>query len=147
MGKNLLIKIDHRLCLLAFLNLMKDKFREEGEYQKTFPEAFPNEYNNVIFLKEDDRYYKEMKEEDRNKLEEVGHKYWEIYKSKGLSTAEIKKRQELYGKNKIPEKKNMIWTIRLLKEWTSLYSLLLWSASLLSFIVYAMDITNTSNVL
>jgi magnesium-transporting ATPase (P-type) len=128
------------------MNLMKDKFREEGEYRKTLPEPFPKEYSNELFVKEDDRCFKEMPEDKKNDLDEVGKKYWNMYKYRGLSSAEVKKRQELYGKNKRPEKKALSWVIQLLKQWTSLFAILLWSASVLSFVVYAMDPSTSSYV-
>ncbi len=125
---------------------MKDKFREEGEASKTFTEPFPAEFKNELIIKEDDKDFKEMPEDRKKKVEELGKKYWEIYKHNGLSSSEVKKRQDLYGKNKLPIKGKTHWTILLLKEWTNLFANLLWGAAILAFIGYGLDPSDASNV-
>ena len=125
---------------------MKEKFRDAGEISKTLPESFPEEFRNELILKEDDKDFKEMSEERRKAVENAGKKFWEMYKSNGLTDAEVKKRQELYGKNKLPEKKKTHWTILLLKEWTNLFANLLWVAAILSFLGYGLDTSDSSNV-
>lgn len=125
---------------------MRDKFRDESEAQKTLPEAFPEDYKKELLLKEDEKDFKEMSDERKRKVEELGKKYWDIYKSNGLSNDEVKKRQELYGKNKLPEKKKTHWTIVLLHEWTNLFANLLWAAAVLAFLGYGLDTSDASNV-
>jgi Cation transporter/ATPase, N-terminus. len=51
------------------------------------------------------------------------------------------------GDNVLTEKKKTPWYIQLLHEMVGFFSLLLWAGALLSFIAYALDSSDPSNVI
>jgi magnesium-transporting ATPase (P-type) len=63
-----------------------------------------------------------------------------------LNDDEVKKRQARDGPNKLPDKKKVPEIVKFVLEITNVFSLLLWAAALLSFIGYALDTSDPSNV-
>jgi magnesium-transporting ATPase (P-type) len=65
---------------------------------------------------------------------------------KGLTTQTAGDRLKSEGLNQLKEKKQLPWIVRLLKEMIGVFSDLLWAGSVLSFIAYGLDKSDTSNV-
>jgi len=57
----------------------------------------------------------------------------------GLTETQAAERLEKYGPNALSEKKGTPWYVRLLKEMTGPFSLLLWGGAILCFIGYFLD--------
>lgn len=66
--------------------------------------------------------------------------------TKGLTSADAAERNLKEGDNVLTQKKLTPWWVKLLKEWTSPFGLLLWGGSLLCFIAYVIDSSDPSNV-
>ena len=69
----------------------------------------------------------------------------EVLKS-GLSTDEASKRNAEFGDNQLTEKKKIPWYIKLVHEFISFFSILLWAGAVMSFIVYALSPSDPSNL-
>lgn len=65
---------------------------------------------------------------------------------RGLSSGEVDRRIKEDGLNKLTEKPPTPWYIVFLKELTGFFSLLLWTASILCFIGYALAPSDPSNL-
>lgn len=66
--------------------------------------------------------------------------------TKGLTSESAKDRNLKEGDNVLTQKKLTPWWVKLIKEWTSPFGLLLWGGALLCFIAYALDSSDPSNV-
>jgi len=64
----------------------------------------------------------------------------------GLSTSVANERLKDFGKNVLKERMKVHWSIKFLREFTSLFAIMLWIACLLSFISYAMLPSDPSNM-
>ena len=64
----------------------------------------------------------------------------------GLATDDAVKRNEEFGDNMLSVKKKTPWYVKLLEEFISFFAILLWIGSALSFIVYAINPEDPSNV-
>lgn len=64
----------------------------------------------------------------------------------GLTEASAAEKLQKFGMNALSERKGVPWFIRLLKEMTGPFSLLLWVGSLLCLIGFAMDTSDLSNL-
>lgn len=60
----------------------------------------------------------------------------------GLTETQAAERLEKNGPNALSEKKGTPWYVRLLKEMTGPFSLLLWAGSILCFIGYFLDMAD-----
>ena len=65
---------------------------------------------------------------------------------KGITSQTASERLKSEGLNQLKEKKQLPWIVRLLKEMIGVFSDLLWAGSVLSFIAYGLDRSDTSNV-
>lgn len=66
--------------------------------------------------------------------------------TEGLSTAEADKRHAEQGDNTLSQKVLSPWYIKLIHEFTSFFSLMLWISAILCFIAYGLDSTDKSNI-
>ena len=64
----------------------------------------------------------------------------------GLTESQAAERLEKNGPNALSEKKGTPWYIRLLKEMTGPFSLLLWAGAILCLIGFFMDMSDQSNL-
>ena len=64
----------------------------------------------------------------------------------GLRDDQVGQLLAKYGLNKLAEKKKTPWYLKFLKELTNFFALLLWVASILCIIAYAIDTTDPSNL-
>lgn len=67
-------------------------------------------------------------------------------KDTGLSQVEATERLKKYGPNQLPEHKQLPCIVKLLLEYVGILQGLLWTASLLCFINYALTPSDPSNV-
>jgi sodium/potassium-transporting ATPase subunit alpha len=94
-------------------------------------------------LKEAEKF-KAMKEH-KIPLEEL---YLELKTSpeKGVTDEQAKDLNKLHGDNALTEKKKTPWYVKLIHEFISVFAILLWSASILAFVAYALTPTDVSNL-
>lgn len=64
----------------------------------------------------------------------------------GLSTEEAIRRNQEEGDNTLAEKKKVPWYMKLIHEFTSFFSMLLWIGAIFCFVAYGLDTTDPSNV-
>lgn len=64
----------------------------------------------------------------------------------GLTDAEVERRIEKYGENKLSERKKTPWYMKLIHELTTFFSLLLWMGGFLCFFAYGIDSSDKSNL-
>ncbi len=64
----------------------------------------------------------------------------------GLTTAQAAEKAKIFGPNKLKERDTFPWYVKLLLEMVGLYSCILWAGSALSFLGYALDSSDPSNV-
>ena len=64
----------------------------------------------------------------------------------GITLQTAKQRAKAEGLNQLKEKKQLPWIIRLLKEMIGIFADLLWVGSVLAFIAYGLDTSDTSNI-
>ena len=64
----------------------------------------------------------------------------------GLHDAEALKRNKLHGDNKLSEKEKDPWWLKLFREMTNGFSLMLWAGALLCIVAYALSPTDASNL-
>ena len=64
----------------------------------------------------------------------------------GLTSQEAKDRNLKQGDNVLTEKVSTPWWVKLLKEWTAPFALVLWAGALLCFIAYAFSPSDPSNM-
>jgi len=66
--------------------------------------------------------------------------------SKGLTTDQAKEKLAIYGPNKLKEPEVHPWYVRLLAEFFTLMACVLWIGAILSYVGYALDREDPSNV-
>ena len=66
--------------------------------------------------------------------------------TEGLSSEEAEKRHAEQGDNTLTQKVTSPWYMKLIHEFTSFFSLMLWIGAVLCFIAYGLDTTDKSNV-
>jgi len=67
-------------------------------------------------------------------------------KEGGLSTPKAEELLHTLGENNLTEKKGTPWYIKLIKEYTGFFSMLLWIAGILCFIAYGLDSSSMDNL-
>jgi magnesium-transporting ATPase (P-type) len=133
--------------MAAFFEQMKLEFKDKSQIEKTFngysqDEILESKINDWTY---DEYMIKQIPEKEKNIIERYGETVMQAYIRNGLSSEEVKLRQE-GGLNKLPDKKKTPGYIKFLLEISNVFSLLLWFGAILSLIGYFLAPSDMSNV-
>lgn len=140
---------DHKWIPAAFFENSKQSFKIPSEINNVYENYTdtPNDLpKDLADLSEEQNSYQNLREEDKKRLKVYGGEVQNQYLKAGLTSAEVDKRREEDGPNKLPDKKKTHWTVLLFHELTSVFSLLLWAAGILAIIAYILAPEDASNL-
>ena len=140
---------DHKWIVASFFLNYKKSFLFPEEISQTFQELENSPEENsrdIINFTEDYLEYKKLDTNTKKKLKKYGRKLQDKYLARGLSNKEVTKRQEVYGPNKLFEKKQFHWSFSFLSEITSLFSMMLWMVGNLAVMAFGINPEDTSNL-
>ena len=139
---------DQKLNRLAFFENMKKLFLDKSQIGKTFKnvnvdyEKLPEK----ILDLEEGALPKHLTDFQVDYIDQMGKEMEKQYIENGLSKEEVELRQKTYGPNALPEPKKTPKIILFLREISSVFSILLWIAAILSFVAYGLDPTDMGNM-
>ena len=140
---------DHKWIPAAFFENYKKSFQFPDEMEKLYKEykSTPSHINKeVAEYTVDNAVYNSLDFKTKDDLKKYGIELQTKYLSVGLSKKEVDKRTEIDGPNKLPEVKKTHWSIKLIHELTTVFSILLWVGGVLAIIAYALTPTDPSNL-
>lgn len=139
---------DHLLIPVSFFEKLRTKFHSPEEENKTFGSEIKgsNLEVNLSNLELNRPPYINHDESIKANLRSLGENLQTSYLQKGLTINEVKRRREIDGPNKLPEKKKGHWSLELIHELTTVFSMLLWLGGLLAIIEYVINPSDTSNL-
>ena len=139
---------DQKLIKLSFFEGMKKLFLDKSQISKTFKDVnidYEKLPEKILDL-EEGALPKNLTEFQLNYIEMKGNEMEKEYIENGLSKEEVELRQKTYGPNSLPEPKKTPKIIKFLGEISSVFSILLWIAAILSFIAYGLDSSDMGNM-
>ena len=139
---------DQKLNKFSFFESLRKLFLDKSQINKTYNgihidySMLPDNYNDL----EEGVYPKNLTEEQIKYIELKANELERTYLENGLSKEEVELRQKTYGPNSLPEPKQTPKIVKFLNEISSVFSILLWIAALLSFLAYGLDTTDMGNM-
>lgn len=140
---------DHKWFTTAFFYHYQKSFKLSDEIPKVYGKFadYPAIVTkNIDILVEGSNEYTKLHESIKEEINDIGKAVQDQYLSNGLTIQEVEKRREIDGPNSMPEKKKTHWTLKLLKEFTTLFSILLWFGGALAIIMYGLSPSDHSNL-
>lgn len=135
-----------KICRLGFFEMLKRDFVNESEIPKTYEEFSQPPQIPKEILNYEDKELLELDKPIKDQVEDLGVKVQNIYMKNGLSDSEASARLNRDGPNKLPEKKKVPEIVKIFRELTSPFNLLLWVASALCFLGFGLAPNDISNV-
>ena len=139
---------DQKLTKLSFFENMRKLFLDKNQISKTFP-TVNIDYNIIpekILELEEGALPKNLSNNQIEYINQKGNDLEREYLENGLSKEEVELRQKTYGPNALPEPKKIPGIVKYIMEITSVFSILLWIAAILSFVAYALNSEDLSNM-
>ena len=139
---------EQKLTKLSFFENMRKIFLDKTQISKTFP-TVNVDYNKIpekILELEEGALPKNLTSFQIDYINQIGNEIEKEYLENGLSKEEVELRQKTYGPNSLPEPKKIPGIVKYIMEITSVFSILLWIAAILSFIAYSLNPEDLSNM-
>ena len=139
---------EQKLTKLSFFENMRKLFLDKSQIPKTF-ESINVDYEKIpekILDLEEGALPKNLTNFQLDYITTLGNEMEKIYLQNGLSKEEVEMRQRTYGPNALPEPKKTPAVLKYLLEISSVFSILLWIAAILSFIAYSLNTDDLSNM-
>ena len=139
---------EQKLTKLSFFENMRKLFLDKNQIQKTF-KTVNVDYNKIpekILELEEGALPKNLTSFQIDYINQIGNELEKEYLENGLSKEEVELRQKTYGPNALPEPKKIPGIVKYIMEITSVFSILLWIAAILSFIAYSLQPDDLSNM-
>ena len=139
---------EQKLTKLSFFENMRKIFLDKNQINKTFAGADIDTtiINDKLLDLEEGALPKNLTPYQIEYIYKLGNEMEKNYLENGLSKEEAELRLKTYGPNALPEPKKTPGIVKYFMEITSVFSILLWIAAILSFIAYSLNPDDLSNM-
>ena len=139
---------EQKLTKLSFFENMRKIFLDKNQINKTFAGADIDTtiINDKVLDLEEGALPKNLTPYQIEYIYKLGNEMEKNYLENGLSKEEAELRLKTYGPNALPEPKKTPGIVKYFMEITSVFSILLWIAAILSFIAYSLNPDDLSNM-